>query len=335
MKRATIVSGKNGGLQTMIPMMEHFLASGRWEVDVLLWDQHTRSRDFGNTCELPDGVRVCRGYESEGRVPGLFENAFSSPEKYFSDADVVIVYGDRADALLAATKAHEYGTPVAHLQAGDLSGGIDHANRYATTALCKWAFCATTDQLERLRAFRDAARLYFAPVKVGDHHIDAIKRVAPLDKGAVLERWVVHLHPDTLASPEENRRIATMVVSAVGKDGDYIMPCNDRMHEIILEVYKQHGIEPIKYLPLETYVHKLCTSKGLIGNSSAVIIDAPALGVRAINVGYRQVGRGQSSITKFSDLKWAMSLPPRTKKDTWYGDGEAGRRTFEILDGVL
>ncbi len=334
MLRVTIVSGKNGGLQAMVPMMEHFLASGRWEVTVLLWDQHTRSYDFGRTSKLPDGVKVALGLDIQlDRIGGLLRQAATADERLFK-TDLVIVYGDRLDALLGAAKAHELGTPVAHLQAGDLSGGVDHANRYATTALSTWAFCATTEQEIRLNLFRETFEGAFQVERVGDHHIDAIMRVPSLTKGGVLDRWMVHLHPDTLATPEENRRIADMVIGAVGRNADYIMPCNDRMHEVILAAYDDHGIVPLKYLPLEEYIGRLCLSKGLIGNSSAGVIDAPALGVCSIMVGNRQYGRALGACQTLAALEQAMrDKPPRHTPSTYYGDGEAGRRTFEILDG--
>lgn len=334
MKRVTIVSGKNGGLQAMIPMMEHFVASERWKVVVLLWDQHSKEEDFGASANLPSGVWRVRVESQYDRIRGLLGAAGT---ELIEDSDLCIVYGDRLDALLGATVAHECGIPVAHLQAGDLSGGIDHANRYATTALSRWAFCATGDQLNRLGEFRNSAGLGFDALRVGDHHIDAIKRVPPLTKGGILDRWMVHLHPDTLASPEENRRIAEMVVDAVGREADYIMPCNDRMHEVILEVYGERGIKPLKYLPLNEYIGRLCLSKGLIGNSSAGVIDAPALGIRSILVGERQLHRNKGHLVyEIGALRTLMeTLPARRVHDTTYGDGEAGRRTFEILDGAF
>lgn len=337
MKRVTIVSGKNGGLQAMIPMMEHFVASGRWEVTVLLWDQHGQGH-FGKPCILPEGVaRPTVVSPQSERVHSMLGVTYLSPDYLTPDyTNLVIVYGDRMDALLGAMIAHERGIPVAHLQAGDESGGIDHANRYATTALSTWAFCATMEMESRLLDFRGAAGLDFSIHQVGDHHIDAIKRVPPLTKGGVLDRWMVHLHPDTLATPEENRRIAEMVVDAVGTEGDYIMPCNDRMHEVILKVYEERGVKPLKYLPLDEYIGRLCLSKGLIGNSSAGVIDAPALGIRSILVGRRQVGRGNRYWLAREGLAHAMkNFPIRHIPDTTYGDGEAGRRTFEILDGAF
>lgn len=329
MKRVTIVSGKNGGLQAMIPMMEHFVASGRWKVAVMLLDQHMRE-NFGAPAKLPSEVVAVYGGGGIGRVCPLLDDIQLMPP-----TDLCVVYGDRLDALLGATYAHELDVPVAHLQAGDVSGGIDHANRYATTALSTWAFCATMEQESRLMDFQGAAGLDFTIHKVGDHHIDAIMRVPPLTKGGILERWMVHLHPDTLATPEENRRIAEMVVDAVGRDADYIMPCNDRMHEIILKVYEERGVKPLKYLPLDEYIGRLMLSKGLIGNSSAGVIDAPALGIQSILVGNRQEGRADG-VSTLDELRNAMeTFPARHTPDTTYGDGEAGRRTFEILDGAL
>lgn len=338
MRTALIVSGKAGGLQAMVPMMAHFLASGRWQVRVLLLDQHARW-EFGTEVPLPEGVVTYKVRHSTkpSRPKALFNDLAAHTHLFERpSADICIVYGDRMDALVAATMANEYRVPIAHLQAGDRSGGVDHSIRYAVTALSDFAFCATKPMEDRLWHFRAAASLTFQPYVVGDHHLDMLKRIR-LPAQERTDRWVVHLHPDTLATPDENRWMVEAVCDAVGDKGEYIMPCTDRMHEIILRVYEERGIEVLRYLPLPAYVALLKRSRGLIGNTSACVLDAPALGVPTILVGQRQKGR-TCKIWHFPahPFDWLMErLPKRWVPDTTYGDGEAGRRTFEILDREL
>ena len=49
--------------------------------------------------------------------------------------------GDRAEMFAAAFAAVYMGIPVAHIQAGDLSGHIDGSVRHAITKLAHLRFC--------------------------------------------------------------------------------------------------------------------------------------------------------------------------------------------------
>ena len=51
------------------------------------------------------------------------------------DPDIVLILGDRGETLATAFASVELGIPVAHIQAGDVSGGLDDIHRHAITKL--------------------------------------------------------------------------------------------------------------------------------------------------------------------------------------------------------
>lgn len=64
--------------------------------------------------------------------------------------DVVLVTGDRAEMFISALTATYMNIPVAHIQAGDLSGHIDGVARHAITKLSHLHFASCKDSYNRV-----------------------------------------------------------------------------------------------------------------------------------------------------------------------------------------
>ena len=78
------------------------------------------------------------------------------------------------------------------------------------------------------------------------------------------------------------------------------------------KIFKKIVSSKLKYvdsLSIKDYVNLLKRSKGLIGNSSSGIIEAPSLKTPTINVGNRQIGRifGKSIFNCKSDSKLILA----------------------------
>ena len=92
----------------------------------------------------------------------------------------------------------------------------------------------------------------------------------------------------------------------------------------------------------EDFLRLLHSATAIIGNSSVAIRECSYLGVPAVNIGSRQLGRerGQNVIDVDHDRK-AISGAIRThikrgkpKSDLLYGDGKAGGRIADCLSKV-
>ena len=64
--------------------------------------------------------------------------------------DWIILAGDRNETLIGAICAYTY-TPVAHIQAGELSGNIDGMARHAIGKFAHLHFASNTDAVKRLK----------------------------------------------------------------------------------------------------------------------------------------------------------------------------------------
>ena len=64
--------------------------------------------------------------------------------------DIVLVTGDRAEMFVSALTATYMNIPVAHIQAGDLSGHIDGIIRHAITKISHLHFASCEDSFNRV-----------------------------------------------------------------------------------------------------------------------------------------------------------------------------------------
>ena len=108
--------------------------------------------------------------------------------------DIVLVVGDRVEALAAATAAHISGLIVAHVHGGDRAlGQVDDSLRHAVTKLSHVHFPATPNSAKRLmRLGEDRWRIHRcgSPGIDGIHAIAATSRLIPQGLFAMLA-----LHP--------------------------------------------------------------------------------------------------------------------------------------------
>jgi UDP-hydrolysing UDP-N-acetyl-D-glucosamine 2-epimerase len=92
----------------------------------------------------------------------------------------------------------------------------------------------------------------------------------------------------------------------------------------------------------EDFLRLLCGATAIVGNSSVAIRECSYLGVPAVNIGSRQLGRerGQNVIDvdhdrkEISDAVQTHIKRGKPKRDLLYGDGKAGGRIADRLSKV-
>jgi len=96
--------------------------------------------------------------EIEGRVPVTMAKSTGAAITELANAfynfkpDIVVVHGDRYEALAAATAASLMNITVAHIQGGEVTGTIDEHIRHAVTKLSHLHFPSTADAAKRIIA---------------------------------------------------------------------------------------------------------------------------------------------------------------------------------------
>ena len=266
--------------------------------------------------------------------------------------DWVVVLGDRVEAFAAAAAASVAGIAVAHIHGGDRAEGIaDEAMRHAITKLAHLHLAATEQSAQRIR--RRGERPEHVHV-VGSPAIDGLRGIEPMSDREAHElgdpRIVALLHPSGLSAGSEVRTARALARIAAAHPTLWLAPDHDPGREAIDAIRTGRGRgkamhwECLDHLPRESFIallKRLAGRRGvLVGNSSAGLIEAAAIGLRVVNIGPRQSGRERARNVIDVPLDSLDGLPgavarvqamPRAKPTNIYGDGRAGRRIAKLL----
>jgi UDP-hydrolysing UDP-N-acetyl-D-glucosamine 2-epimerase len=262
------------------------------------------------------------------------------------DPQVVLVLGDRVEAFAAASAASIGGRTLAHVHGGDRAEGVaDEAMRHAITKLAHLHFAATQESGERILKFGEPPSAVYV---VGSPAIDGLGEMALLDDSRHTE-WgkpasVLLLH-GAGQSPAIERRWAEVAIEGVRRHGPVavLRPNQDPGSEFVDQAIAVAATDPmiqvIGHLDRPSFIGLLRRVDVLVGNSSAGLIEAAALGCPAVNLGPRQAGRERPAsvidvdnpnIDRIAEAI-EKAIAGRTPSDHPYGNGGSGRRIASVL----
>lgn len=262
------------------------------------------------------------------------------------EPDWVVVLGDRIEAFAAASAASIAGIGVAHIHGGDRAEGVaDESMRHAITKLAHLHLPATAqsaERIERMGERKDRIRL------VGSPAIDELAEIDTLDDegfAALGSPDVVFLMHPVGKHDEDEEATAAAALDAIGDTPALLLhPNQDPGRNGMLRAIKAHDERSVKtvvreHLKRETFVgllKRIAGSGVLVGNSSAALIEAAALGVASVDIGPRQAGRERpASVVHVDRAEAAREALSQARAigsvDHPYGDGTAGAKIAEIL----
>jgi len=259
--------------------------------------------------------------------------------------DWVVVLGDRIEAFAAASAASVGGIPLAHIHGGDRAEGVaDEAMRHAITKLAHLHLPATDESARRIiRMGEDPARVHV----VGSPAIDGLDDIQPMvddDYQAFGSPEVVFLlHPVGNDARIERERALAALTAIGDRPALALHPNSDPGREGILDAIETSGACAIDHLPRRVFIallKRLARAGGVIvGNSSAGLIEAPALAIPAVNIGRRQGGRERPNNVVDCDtarqaIADAIDRAQRLDRSALrspFGDGRAGERIASVI----
>ncbi len=223
--------------------------------------------------------------------------------------DMLIVLGDRFEALAAAQAAYLQRIPVAHLHGGELTlGALDDAIRHAITKLSAIHFVAHESYARRVRQLGEEN---WRIQCVGDMVTDALIHTHWLSRDVLAQaleldaqkQWILlTYHPETLGNNDDLIAVNTIYQALCQQvpNAHYIWTYpnadagGDRLLSWLLATAKKDArIKAVSSLG-QRYLSVMKESIAVVGNSSSGLLEAPWLGVPTINVGTRQAGRLRS-----------------------------------------
>jgi len=189
--------------------------------------------------------------------------------------DLVVGLGDRFELMAAVSAAHVAGIPVAHIHGGEITtNAYDDAFRHSITKMSHLHFVATSEYRKRVQQLGEFPRSIF---NVGAIGCDGLKK---RNKFPYSRYAIYAYYPETLENYSFNKEIKDFIEEQF----DSVCLITNG-YDVSWLKSKNNGYNRRVFLAL------LEQADVIIGNSSAGIIEAPALGVPTINIGDRQEGR--------------------------------------------
>ncbi len=364
-RRIAVVTGTRAEYGLLTSPMRAIADHPRLELQLVVTGMHLL-REFGNTVReierdgwpIAARVRMQRGDDDPlDQADGLGRGMRGIAEfLHASSADVVLVLGDRIEAMAGALAAVTTGRILAHIHGGDVApGDFDDSLRHSISKLAHVHLAATRGAARRLvRMGEQPERVHV----VGAPGLDRLGEILHARKRAGAarservgaRRALIVFHPCGRPARDEQRDMQRILNAAARHKlhQTIVYPNTDRGHKGIVAAIEAHAkrfdremVDVRRSLPRDAYLRRLIEADVLIGNTSSGLIEAPLAGTPVVNVGLRQAGReaggrcvlacDAAPAALYQTIAAALRKRPRAGSRTVYGDGQAGRRIAEVL----
>ncbi len=364
-KNILFLTGTRADFGKIKPLVRSVEDSPLFEYAVFVTGMHTLSR-YGYTVDevhksLEDH-RLAHGFRSVytfmNQVQGeamerILANTITGLSRYVEEfnPDMIVVHGDRVEALAGAIVGALRNILVAHIEGGEISGTIDEVLRHAVSKMSHVHFVANTEAANRLKQLGEHPESIFI---IGSPDIDlmlspdlpSIKDVKNYYTIPFDEYGVVLFHPVTTDLKGTASAANALVSALLSSQYNYVVifPNNDEGCELIFSAYERLKDHPrfviFPSLRIEYFLTLLKNSKFIIGNSSAGVREAPVYGVYSVIIGERQKNRfNYKSLINVDGTEQAIYTAIEQVKDLpmcepslHFGKGDSASRFMKVLE---
>ncbi|MFA9395564.1 MAG: UDP-N-acetylglucosamine 2-epimerase [Halodesulfovibrio sp.] len=270
--------------------------------------------------------------------------------------DVVVTIADRYETLATSIAAAYMNIPLVHVQGGEVTGSIDEKVRHSNTKMADMHFVASEKARERVLKMGESEASVFV---TGCPSIDLARLVCEKDLlldfdpmslyagvGASLDftspYLIVMQHPITTQHDSARFQVEQTLEAIRRMDMQtlWFWPNPDAGSDgtskglrAFREKHAKNKIHFFKNMVPEHFLSILKGAEAIIGNSSVAIRECAYMGVPAVNIGNRQLGRDRGANVLdcahdaeeiYNSIKVQVGTRGTIKKDLLYGDGTAG-----------
>ncbi|MBK7870819.1 MAG: UDP-N-acetylglucosamine 2-epimerase (hydrolyzing) [Saprospiraceae bacterium] len=315
MRNITFLTGSRGEWGYIRPILKAIEADPTLDYRIIVTHMHLLP-EFGMSYQeiIKDGFRVAEklymtldGYNNHTMVKslGILLMELSTALQRLKP-DILLLAGDRENNLWEAIAAGHMGIPVAHIQAGELSGNIDGIVRHSITKLAHIHFAANEEFAERVRRLGEQSfRVFNSGAPQLDELVEGVfTSVEDINSKYNFlpdERIILAVqHPVTEEEAYAGEQIANTLkaLDKIGLKTIMIYPNADAgSHEVrkTLNSLRGNKVFLFRNLPRRDYLGLMRRASVIVGNSSSGILEAPTFGLPCVNIGNRQKGRPQAS----------------------------------------
>ncbi len=305
-------------------------------------------------------INILSNKDNSKDISDTTARAIKGFSKFFSNnkIDLIIILGDRYEALAAAVSSTFHKIPILHIHGGEITkGAYDDMIRHAITKMSNYHVATTNVYKKRI-------------IQMGEHPknvknfgapgLEYIKKTKLLDKsklskklGIELEKFfVITFHPETLSLIPPKKQIR-ILLSALSNFNNYkflfsYSNADEGGFSIIKEIedFKKFNSDQVFIVPSMgqlIYLSAVANSNLVVGNSSSALIEAPSLKKISVNIGERQKGRLSADSVIHSSLdekniifsiKKGLSKSFTEKRNIYSNPYDSGNTSKKIIKWI-
>ena len=368
MRKIAVITGTRAEYGPLRILMDAINVDGELELMSIITGMHLLPA-FGNTYrfvekDFPKSVKIPM------KLPGdeLDDMAFYLADgiKNFSSffsknkPDIVVIAGDRSEALAASLAALYLNIPIAHINGGDVSGGmIDESIRHSITKMAHIHLAHSRPNANLINKMGEEPKRIFV---TGTLAIESILNITLPTRERLFQKFnlntnkmtfLVVQHPIPTLEDKGFNQMKELFLSLDELKAQTILiypNCDAGCNKLItlIEKYKDRDfLYTFKNLDHSDYIGFMNAADMMIGNSSSGIIEAPTLKTPVLNIGNRQSGRERSdniidvNPDKESILKateFVLNDKDFKKKvkncKNKFGEGDASKKIVDVLKNI-
>jgi len=355
-KKLVFLTGTRADFGKLNPLIEKIENSENFECYVFVTGMHTLSK-YGSTFKevQKTGFKNIFVYMNQTHTTDpdiILANTITGFGNFAKEVqpDMVVIHGDRIEALAGAIVGSLNNILVAHIEGGELSGTIDDLIRHTITKLSHLHFVANEDAKNRLIQMGEPNDRIFT---IGSPDIDVMKskELPTLNEvkkyyEIIFNEYAIFIfHPITTELKTLKDQIENVVSAVIESKKNFVViyPNNDNGSDIILNEYKR--IDRSKFfkifpsLRFRFFLTLLKNAEFIIGNSSVGIREAEVYGVLSINIGTRQKNRTKNTkilnvepLKKFILEAIKKTEGKKTQKISYFSyEGNSAKKFYDLL----
>jgi len=308
MKKIVFLSGTRADFGKLKSLMSISQNSEDFEVHLFVTGMHMNPL-YGLTVDeiIKAGFKKIYKYinhDSQNHMDRNLAKTIDGFSQYIEhvNPDLIVVHGDRVEALAGAIVGSLNNILVAHIEGGEVSGTIDELIRHSVSKMSHIHLVANNEAKNRLIQLGEFKKSIFI---LGSPDLDLMNEQnlpnlhkcksyydIPFDHYAI-----AMFHPITTEYKNIRFYAKNFVDALIKSDTNYIIifPNNDLGSKEILEELKRLKLnDRVRIFPslrFEYFLRFLKESQFIIGNSSAGIREAPYYNVSTVDIGTRQNNR--------------------------------------------
>lgn len=360
MKKILFITGTRADFGKLKPLMQEIQKTNKFCLKIFSTGMHMLSLYGSTTIEIhKSGFNDIFEFINQRKgdtMDIILAKTISGLSDYIKEnnVDLIIVHGDRVEALAGAIVGSLNNVLVAHIEGGEVSGTVDELIRHAVSKMSQIHYVSNESARKRLLQMGESDK---SIIVIGSPDIDVMSSCTLPHLDEVKSRYnipyqkyaIFMFHPVTteISHTEINIKNISKALISSGYNFVVIFPNNDPGSDVILkEIANLADIEGFKIFPsirFECFLTLLKNSKFIIGNSSAGVREAPFFGVPTINIGTRQHGRANAKsicnvAPEFAEILSAIKLVENVKNEASeeFGNGDSAVKfVSSLLDGRI